>query len=130
MSEASGRRKGVIFVALWSLVLSACAATGPIPTGRVGEVRGKMVRVEMERGLIAVGSDPDGGEQWFQLRPFTGVSGGDISSVSALKLGERVYVRYLQEPRTDPPEVLSITVLRYTLKPSAKGLGSLGIPGL
>lgn len=123
------RWKGTVLLALWSLVWSACAATEPPPPGRVGEVRGKVVRVEGEQGLIAVGSDVDGVEQWFQLKSFTGVSGGDVSSVSALKVGERVYVRYLREPSTDPPEVLSITVLRYTLKPSGKGIGSVGIPG-
>lgn len=123
------RRRGLIFVALWSLVCSACAATQPLPPGRVGEIRGKVIGVERERGLIAVGDDLDGEGQWFQLKPFTGVSGGDVSSVSALKVGERVYVRYLQQPTTDPPEVLSITVLRYRLKPTGKGVGSFGIPG-
>jgi hypothetical protein len=130
LSRATERGKGLVFVALCSLVWSACAATQPLPPGRVGEVRGKVVRVEREQELIAVKSDPDGAEQWFQLKPFTGVSGDDISRVGALKIGERVYVRYLREPRTEPPEVLSITVLRYTLRPSAEGLGTLGVPGL
>ena len=130
MAEArTARWKGTVFFALWSLVWSACAATEPPPPGRVGEVRGKVVRVESEQGLIAVGSDLDGVEQWFQLKPSTGVSGGDVSSVRTLKVGERVYVRYLRKPSTDPPEALSITVLRYKLKPSGKGVGSFGIPG-
>ncbi len=129
VSEASVKGKSIIFVALLSLVWSGCATPEPLPPGRVGEVRGKVVRVEREQGLIAVGTNLEDGEQWFQLRPFTAVSGADVSSASALKIGERVYVRYLQEPATDPPEILSITVLRYTLKPTGKGLGSIGIPG-
>lgn len=116
-------------VALLGLVWSGCAATEPLPPGRVGEVRGKVTRVESEQGLIAIGTNLEGGEEWFQLRPFTAVGGADVSNVNALKVGERVYVRYLREPATDPPEVLSITVLRYTLKPTGKGLGSFGIPG-
>ncbi|MFQ5988949.1 MAG: hypothetical protein ACE5K9_03430 [Candidatus Methylomirabilales bacterium] len=121
--------KLVIFVVLLSLVWSACATTEAPPPGRVGELRGKIVQVEREQGLIAVGSDSEDGEQWFQLKPYTAMSGPDGSRVSALKAGERVYVRYLQEPQADPPEVLSITVLRYTLKPSGTGVGSVGIPG-
>ena len=129
LSEARVNGKVIIFVVLLSLVWSACATTEAPPPGRVGELRGKIVRVEREHGLITVRGDSEDGEQSFQLKPFTAVSGPGDSRVSALKAGERVYVRYLQEPQADPPEVLSITVLRYTLKPSGTGVGSIGIPG-
>lgn len=121
--------KGIVLVVLWSVVVSACAARQPSPRGRVGELRGRIVRVEQERGVIAVLAEPDGGEEWLQLKPFTTVRGLAISSAGALQAGQKVYVRYLREPRRDPPEVLSVTVLHYILIPSGRGPASFRLPG-
>jgi hypothetical protein len=118
------RGKGIIFAVLLGLVCSACATTPPAPAGRVGDLRGRIVRIDQDQGLIAVTADPDAGERWFKLAPFSGVGG--ISTAKELKPGQRVYVRYLREPSTDPPEVLSISVITYTLSPRGGGAASFG----
>ena len=118
------RGKDIIFVVFLGLVISACVTTHPAPAGRVGDLRGRIVRIDQDQGLIAVAPDPDAGEQWFKLAPFSGVGG--IATAKELKPGQRVYVRYLREPRTDPPEVLSISVITYTLSPSGGGAASFG----
>ncbi|MFQ5658330.1 MAG: hypothetical protein ACE5G5_12375 [Candidatus Methylomirabilales bacterium] len=114
------RGKLIVFVVLLGFVLGACAATQP-PPGRVGELRGRIAQVERER--IAVETESDG-QEWFQIKPFTTVRGGDLSS------GKRVYVRYLRELGTDPPRALSITVYDYTLSPSTRGPGSFKVPNI
>ncbi len=122
------RWKGMVFVGLLSFVCSACAAP-ELPPGRVGEFRGRIVQIEREQGLIAVAAKSDAGGQWFQLAPLTSVRGPAISTVDALQAGQRVYVRYLRAPTAEHPEVLSITVLKYTLAPRGVGMGSFGVPG-
>lgn len=117
------RGKGIVLVVLWSFVLGACAATQPTP-GRIGEFRGRIVRVEREPDLVVVEAESDGRQESYQLKPFTSVKGG------ALSIGERVYVRYLLDPSADPPEALSISVYKYTLSPSERGPGSFKVPGL
>jgi hypothetical protein len=121
--------KGIVSVVFLSLVWSACATKQPPPPGLVGDLRGEIVQVEREQGLIAVAAEPNAGEQWFKLALLTEVNGPDISTVEGLEAGQRVYVRYLREPSTDPPEVLSITVVRYSLRPKGGGPASFGIPG-
>ncbi len=78
--------------------------------------------------MIAVVEEPEGGQQWLQLRPFTSVRGAAASRVDALRSGQRVYVRYLREAERELPEVLSVTVLTYTLPPRGGGPGSFGLP--
>jgi hypothetical protein len=95
----------------------------------VGELHGRIVRIEREQGLIAVAAEPDTGEEVLRLAPSTSVRGPAISTLAALEAGQRVYVRYLREPGADPPEVLSITVLKYTLAPKQGGPASFGVPG-
>jgi len=124
------RWKRIGFVALLGLVCSACATSPPASPGRVGDLRGRIAHVEKEQGLIAVAAESDAAERWFTLAPLTAVRGPNISSVDALEAGQRVYVRYLRGPGTDPPELLSITVIRYTLRPQGEGSGSFEIPGL
>ncbi len=121
--------RGVVFGIVVSLVSSACVPMMPAASGRVGELRGRIVGIEREKGLIAVATGPDTEGQWLSLVPSTSVRGPDISTVDALKAGQRVYVRTLHEPGADRPEVLSITVIKYTLGPKGTGPGSIGIPG-
>jgi hypothetical protein len=101
----------------------------PAAQGRVGELRGRIVGIEREKGLIAVATGPDTEAHWLSLVPSTSVRGPDISTVEALQAGQRVYVRTLQGAGADPPEVLSITVIKYTLAPKGTGYGSVKIPG-
>ncbi|MFQ5846121.1 MAG: hypothetical protein ACE5IQ_00430 [Candidatus Methylomirabilales bacterium] len=122
------RVKGTVCVVLVGLIGSACAASKS-PPGRVGDLRGRIVQIEREQGLIVVAAKPDAEEYWLKIAAFTSVRGPAISTVDALQTGQRVYVRYLREPRTDPPEVLSITVIEYTLGPSGGGPGSFAVPG-
>lgn len=122
-------RKEAAIAIFVSLVCSACATPGS-PSDRVGDLRGKIVRIEREQGLIAVAANPNAEHQWFKIAPFTAVRGPDIKRVDALQTGQRVYVRYLSNPKTDPPEVLSITVVRYRLEPEkGGGIGSFDVPG-
>jgi hypothetical protein len=116
--------KGIVFAVLLGLACGACATNQPPPRGRVGEVRGRIVQVEKDRGLIAVAAKPDGEERWFKLAPFSEVGG--IATVKELEAGQRVYVRFLREPRSDPPEAFSITVIQYTLSPRGAGTASFG----
>lgn len=119
--------KRIVFVGVLALVCGACATSQPAPAGRVGDLRGRIVQIEKDQGLIAVTADPDAAEQWLKLAPLTGVEGPGISTVDGLQAGQRVYVRYLRDPNTDPPEVLSISVIKYTLSP--KGSGTAGFGG-
>jgi hypothetical protein len=121
--------KGVVFGIVVSLVSSACVPMMPAAEGRVGELRGRIVGIEREKKLIAVATGPDTEGQWLSLVPSTSVRGSDVSTVDALQVGQRVYVRTLQEPGADRPEVLSITVIKYTLAPKGSGQGSIKIPG-
>ncbi len=115
---------GVIF----GFMCGACAIREPV-SGRVGEARGRIIRIEREEGLIAIRPKPDAAAEWFRLARFTAVRGADITDKDALQTGQRVYVRYLANPRTDPPQVLSITVVRYQLQPEGRGPASFEIPG-
>lgn len=126
MGEAA-QWKRIAFAGVLTLVCGACATSQPAPAGRVGDLRGRIVQIEKDQGLIAVTADPDAAEQWFKLAPLTGVQGPGISTVDGLQAGQRVYVRYLHDPSTDPPEVLSISVIKYTLTP--KGSGTAGFGG-
>ncbi len=119
--------KRIVFAAMLPLVCGACAISQPAPAGRVGDLRGEIVQIEKDQGLIAVAGKPDARKQWFKLAPLTGVGGPGISTVHGLQTGQRVYVRYLRGPSTKPPEVLSISVIKYTLSP--KGSGTTGFGG-
>ncbi|MGH7433853.1 MAG: hypothetical protein ACREJL_08895 [Candidatus Methylomirabilales bacterium] len=121
--------RGVVLGIVVSLGCSACVPMMPAAGGRVGELRGRIVGIEREKGLIVVATGPDTEGQWLSLVPSTSVRGPDISTVDALQAGQRVYVRTLHEPGADRPEVLSITVIKYTLGPKGTGPGSVGIPG-
>ncbi|MFQ5960132.1 MAG: hypothetical protein ACE5MG_01965 [Candidatus Methylomirabilales bacterium] len=118
--------KRIAFAALLALVCSACATSQPAPAGRIGDLRGRIVQIEKDQGLVAVVGKPDAGKQWFKLAPLTGVEGPGISTVDGLQAGQRVYVRYLRDPSTDPPEVLSISVIKYTLSPKGSGTAGFG----
>jgi len=121
--------RGVMFGIVVSLVCSACVPTMPAVSGRVGELHGRIVGIEREKGLIAVATESDTEGQWLSLVPSTSVRGPDISTVDALQAGQRVYVRYHHEPGSDRPEVISITVVKYTLNPKGTGPGSVKLPG-
>ncbi len=122
------RLRGMAFCMVMSVVCGACVTPAP-PSGRVSELRGRIVQIEDEQGLIAISAKRDSGYQWLKIAPFTSVRGPDIKKIDALQAGQRVYVRYLSNPRTDPPEVLSITVIKYRLAPEGTGIGSFKIPG-
>lgn len=112
---------------LLTIFLATSCAGGPESSpGRVGDLRGRIVQVEKDQGLIAVAAESDAGEEWFKLAPLTEVQGPGVSGVDGLEPGQRVYVRYLREPRTHPPEVLSITVIKYTLSPKGGGPAGFG----
>ncbi|MCI0484539.1 MAG: hypothetical protein L0Y78_08155 [candidate division NC10 bacterium] len=121
--------RGMVFGIVVSLVCSACVSAMPAVSGRVGELHGRIVGIEREKGLIAVATEPDTEAQWLSLVPSTSVRGPDISTVDALRAGQRVYVRYHHEPGSDRPEVLSITVVKYALNPKGTGPGSVKLPG-
>jgi hypothetical protein len=121
--------RGVVFGIVVGLVSSACVPMMPAAQGRVGELRGRIVGIEREKGLIAVATEADTEGQWLSLVSSTSVRGPDISTVDGLQAGQRVYVRTLQERDADRPEVLSITVIKYTLVPKASGYGSVKFPG-
>src|SRR3972149_2677666 len=72
---------------------------------------------------------PEAEPRLFRLAPFTSVRGPGLATVDALEAGQRVYVRYLPEAGADAPEVLSITVLQYTLTPKKGGPGTVAVPG-
>lgn len=117
------RRKFIPFVVLVGVVGSACASSQPPASGRVGDLRGRIVHVDEGQGLISVTADA--GDQWFKLAPLTEVKGPDISTVDQLEPGQRVYVRYRREPSADPPEILSVTVIKYRRSPKGGGAASL-----
>jgi hypothetical protein len=121
--------RGVVLGIVISLVYSGCVPMITTPQGRVGELHGRIVKIEREKGLIAVSNEPDTEGQWLSLVPSTSVRGPNISTVDALQAGQRVYVRYHHEPGSDRPEVLSITVVKYTLNPKGTGPGSIKVPG-
>ncbi|MFQ5883127.1 MAG: hypothetical protein ACE5I9_11810 [Candidatus Methylomirabilales bacterium] len=77
--------------------------------------------------MITVLGKQDEGNQRLQLKPFTSVIGPIVTKADQLKAGQRVYVRYLLEPRADPPEAISITVLYYGLEPRGRGPGGFTI---
>lgn len=118
------RWKLIALVVLGGVVSSACASSQPPASGRVGDLRGRIVHVDEDQGLIAVTADA--GDQWFKLAPVTEVKGPDIFTVDRLNPGQRVYVRYLRQPSAEPPEVLSITVINYRRSPKGSGTAGFG----
>lgn len=127
MGVGVGCTRLTVFVVL-SCMSAACAG-GPAAPGRVGELRGRIVRIDREQGRVAVAPAPEAETRLFRLAPFTSVRGPGLATVDALEAGQRVYVRYLPEAGADAPEVLSITVLQYTLTPKKGGPGTVAVPG-
>ncbi len=118
------RWKRIVFTGVVCLVGSACATGQPPPSGQVGDLRGRVAQVEKDQGMVAVTGDAE--DRWFKVVPLTAVSGPDISTIDGLKPGQRVYVRFLRERGSDPPELLSITVIKYRRSPRGGGVASFG----
>ncbi len=112
---------------LWTIILmgflaASCAEVPkPAPPGRVGELRGEVVAVEVdeEEGItvVAIESFEDSEIRHLRIAPFTTIVGkGGSRNLERLEPGQEVYARYLLEPAADPPEAISITVVEYEYK--------------
>lgn len=117
----------------WMIILmgffaASCAEVPKSSPGRVGELRGEIVAVEMddEEGItvVAIESFEDDGIRHLRIAPFTAIVGkGGGRSLERLEAGQQVYARYLLEPATNPPEAISITVVEYKYeKPKGPGV--------
>jgi len=115
-------------IILMGLFAASCAEIPKSSPGRVGELRGEIVAVEMddEEGItvVAIESFEDNGIRHLRIAPFTAIVGkGGSRNPERLQRGQQVYARYLLEPATDPPEAISITVVEYEYKrPSGPGV--------
>lgn len=125
-SVIAGVGRDVIFRRLWIVILmgvfaASCAEVPKFSPGRVGELRGEVVAVEVdeEEGItvVAIESFEEKEIRHLRIAPFTAIVGkGGGRNPERLEPGQEVYARYLLEPATNPPEAISITVVEYEYK--------------